>query len=119
MAGLLFRMFKVDRTEVRGTMQGEPMQLDAVCEHHEVHKMHDDVQPSFVVDSDAEYTGDYNMILYDQYMKDNTESVVQTNVSSVPNDAYMMIINEMPGTELPYEYLESAKQMQLIASLTR
>ncbi|GKA81093.1 hypothetical protein Tco_0787785 [Tanacetum coccineum] len=41
---------------------------DAVCEHHEVHKMHDD---------------------------DNAVFVVQSNVSSVPNDAYMMIINEM------------------------
>ncbi|GJT84830.1 hypothetical protein Tco_1066547 [Tanacetum coccineum] len=68
---------------------------DAVCEHHEVHEMHDDVQPNCIVDSDAEYTGDNNMILYDQYVKDNAKPVVQNNVSSVPNDAYMMIINEM------------------------
>ncbi|GJS78470.1 hypothetical protein Tco_0728351 [Tanacetum coccineum] len=44
---------------------------DAICEHHEVHEMHDD------------------------YVKDNAVPVVQSNVSSVPNDAYMMIINEM------------------------
>ncbi|GJZ06682.1 integrase, catalytic region, zinc finger, CCHC-type containing protein [Tanacetum coccineum] len=68
---------------------------DAVCEHHEVHEMHDDVQQNYIVDSDAEYTGDSNMILYDQYVKDNAKPVVQNNVSSVPNDAYMMIINEM------------------------
>ncbi|GJZ93794.1 hypothetical protein Tco_0665997 [Tanacetum coccineum] len=37
---------------------------DAVCEHHEVHEMHDDVQPNIIVDSDAEYTGDSNMIPY-------------------------------------------------------
>ncbi|GKF31804.1 hypothetical protein Tco_0101602 [Tanacetum coccineum] len=43
---------------------------DAVCEHHEVHEMHDDVQPNYIVDSDAEYTSDNNMILYDQYVKD-------------------------------------------------
>nr|GEV07033.1 integrase, catalytic region, zinc finger, CCHC-type, peptidase aspartic, catalytic [Tanacetum cinerariifolium] len=36
-----------------------------------------------------------NMISYDQYVKDNAVSVVQSNVSSVPNDAYMMIINEI------------------------
>ncbi|GJT22545.1 retrotransposon protein, putative, ty1-copia subclass [Tanacetum coccineum] len=41
---------------------------DAVCEHHEVHEMHDD---------------------------DNAMPVVQNNVSSVPNDAYMMILNDM------------------------
>ncbi|GJX50534.1 hypothetical protein Tco_0277379 [Tanacetum coccineum] len=57
--------------------------------------MHDDVQPNCVVDSDAEYTSDSNMIPYDQYVKDNAEPVVQSNVSSVPNDAYMMILNEM------------------------
>ncbi|GJR81505.1 retrovirus-related pol polyprotein from transposon TNT 1-94, partial [Tanacetum coccineum] len=44
---------------------------DVICEYHEVHEMHDD------------------------YVKDNAVSFVQSNVSSVPNDAYMMIINEM------------------------
>ncbi|GJW37564.1 hypothetical protein Tco_0060484 [Tanacetum coccineum] len=68
---------------------------DDVCEHHEVHEMHDHVQPNCVVDLDTEYTGDSNMIPYDQYVKDNAEPVVQNNVSFIPNDAYMMIINEM------------------------
>nr|GEU87927.1 hypothetical protein [Tanacetum cinerariifolium] len=39
---------------------------DAICELHEVHEMHDHVQPNYVVDSDAEYTSNSNMILYDQ-----------------------------------------------------
>ncbi|GJR89756.1 hypothetical protein Tco_0213767 [Tanacetum coccineum] len=68
---------------------------DAVCEHHEEHEMHDDVQPTYVVDSHADYTSDSNMIPYDQYVKDNTVPVVQSNVSSIPNDAYMMIFNDM------------------------
>ncbi|GJV04460.1 hypothetical protein Tco_1338029 [Tanacetum coccineum] len=68
---------------------------DAVCEHHEEHEMHDDVQPNYVVDSHADYTSDSNMIPYDQYVKDNAVPVVQSNVSSVPNDAYMMIYNDM------------------------
>ncbi|GJU88833.1 hypothetical protein Tco_1301256 [Tanacetum coccineum] len=68
---------------------------DAVCEHHEEHEMHDDVQPNYVVDSHANYTSDSNMIPYEQYVKDNAVSVVQSNVSSVPNDAYMMIFNDM------------------------
>ncbi|GJR14991.1 integrase, catalytic region, zinc finger, CCHC-type containing protein [Tanacetum coccineum] len=68
---------------------------DAVCEHHEVHEMHDDVQPNYVVDSHADYTSDSNMIPYDQYVKDNAVPVVQSNVSSVPNDAYMMILNDI------------------------
>ncbi|GJW28501.1 hypothetical protein Tco_0045376 [Tanacetum coccineum] len=73
---------------------------DAICEHHEVHEMHDDVQPNYVVDSHADYTSDINMILYDQYVKDNAVPVVQSNVSSVPNDAYMIIINEMAMNSL-------------------
>nr|GEV60088.1 integrase, catalytic region, zinc finger, CCHC-type, peptidase aspartic, catalytic [Tanacetum cinerariifolium] len=38
---------------------------DAVCEHHEVHKMHDDVQPNYAVNLHADYTSDSNMIPYD------------------------------------------------------
>nr|GEX51153.1 integrase, catalytic region, zinc finger, CCHC-type, peptidase aspartic, catalytic [Tanacetum cinerariifolium] len=68
---------------------------DTVCEHHEVHKMHDDVQPNYVVDSHTDYTSDSNMIPYDQYVKDNAVPVVQSNVFVVPNDAYMMILNDM------------------------
>ncbi|GKD00937.1 hypothetical protein Tco_1171211, partial [Tanacetum coccineum] len=44
---------------------------DAICEHHEEHEM------------------------YDDYVKDNAMPVVQSNVSSIPNDAYMMIYNDM------------------------
>ncbi|GKF49643.1 hypothetical protein Tco_0142894, partial [Tanacetum coccineum] len=68
---------------------------DAVYEHHEVHEMHDYVQPNYVVDSHADYASDSNMIPYDQYVKDNAVPVVQSNVSFVPNDAYMMIFNDM------------------------
>ncbi|GKB62107.1 hypothetical protein Tco_0918293 [Tanacetum coccineum] len=46
-------------------------------------------------EADAEYTSDSNMIPYEQYVKDNAVLVVQSNVSSVPNDALMMIINDM------------------------
>ncbi|GJV69128.1 hypothetical protein Tco_1484637 [Tanacetum coccineum] len=35
---------------------------DAICEHHEEHKMHDDVQLNYVVDSHADYTSDSSMI---------------------------------------------------------
>ncbi|GJY04164.1 hypothetical protein Tco_0370104 [Tanacetum coccineum] len=68
---------------------------DVVCEHHEEHEMHDNVQPNYVVDSHADYTSDSNMIPYDHYVKDNAVPVVQSNVSFVPNDAYMMIYNDM------------------------
>ncbi|GJW27437.1 hypothetical protein Tco_0044312 [Tanacetum coccineum] len=50
---------------------------DAVCEHHDEQEMHDDVQPNYVVDSHADYMSNSNMILYDQYVKDNAVPVVQ------------------------------------------
>ncbi|GJR45629.1 hypothetical protein Tco_1313732 [Tanacetum coccineum] len=48
---------------------------DAVCEHHEEHEMHDDVQLNYVVDSHADYTSNSTMIPYDQYVKDNAVPV--------------------------------------------
>nr|GEZ01036.1 hypothetical protein [Tanacetum cinerariifolium] len=68
---------------------------DSIFKHHEVHEIHDNVQPHYVVNSHTDYANDSNMIPYDQYVKDNAVSVLQSNVSYMPNDAYMMIINEM------------------------
>ncbi|GJX69359.1 retrovirus-related pol polyprotein from transposon TNT 1-94 [Tanacetum coccineum] len=73
---------------------------DAVCDHHEDHKMHDDVQPNHVVDSHADYTSDSNMTPYDQYVKDNAIPVVQNNASMVPNDAYVMIDNDVHESDV-------------------
>nr|GEV22797.1 hypothetical protein [Tanacetum cinerariifolium] len=39
---------------------------DAACEHHEEHTMHDNVQLKHTVDSHSDYTGDSNIIPYDQ-----------------------------------------------------
>ncbi|GJT34199.1 retrovirus-related pol polyprotein from transposon TNT 1-94 [Tanacetum coccineum] len=69
--------------------------IDSVGKYHEVHEMQNDVQQNYVVDSDAEYMSDSNIIPYEQYVKDNAVQVVQSNLSSVPNDALMMIINDM------------------------
>ncbi|GJY35276.1 hypothetical protein Tco_0420654 [Tanacetum coccineum] len=56
-------------------------------EYHEVHEMQTDEQHNYVVDSDADYTSNSNIIPYDQYVEDNEDHVVQRNVSSVRNDA--------------------------------
>nr|GEV52040.1 hypothetical protein [Tanacetum cinerariifolium] len=67
---------------------------DAACAHHEGHVTYDSVQLDHVVDSHADYTSDSNMILYDQYVKDNEVPVVHSDASSVLTDA-MMIYNDM------------------------
>ncbi|GJV18026.1 retrovirus-related pol polyprotein from transposon TNT 1-94 [Tanacetum coccineum] len=69
--------------------------VDHMDEYHEVHEMQNDVQHNYVVDSDADYTSDSNIIPYDQYVEDNEDHVVQCNVSSVRNDALMSILDEM------------------------
>ncbi|GJV74375.1 hypothetical protein Tco_1494370 [Tanacetum coccineum] len=68
---------------------------DHMDEYHDVHEMQNDVQHNYVVDSDADYTSDSNIIPYDQYVEDNEEHVVQCNASSVRNDALMSILDEM------------------------
>ncbi|GJT18284.1 retrovirus-related pol polyprotein from transposon TNT 1-94 [Tanacetum coccineum] len=59
--------------------------------------VYDEDGPSYDSDiiSEVDYMSNSNMIPYDQYVKDNAVLVVQSNVSSVPNDAYMMILNDM------------------------
>ncbi|GKG44005.1 hypothetical protein Tco_0483098, partial [Tanacetum coccineum] len=70
---------------------------DSDCEnkYHEVHEMQSNVQHNYVIESDADYTSDSNIIPYDQYVEDNEEHVVQSNVSSIRNDALMSILDEM------------------------
>nr|GFB47615.1 hypothetical protein [Tanacetum cinerariifolium] len=81
--------------DILSEVQDHDHYLDAVCAHHEEHVMHDSVQLNHVVDLHADYTSDSNMIPYDQYVKDNEVPVVYSDVSSVPNDAFMMICNDM------------------------
>nr|GEV01896.1 hypothetical protein [Tanacetum cinerariifolium] len=68
---------------------------DVVCAHHEEHAMHDSVQLNHAVDSHTDYTSDSNMIPCDQYVKDNEMPVIHSDISSVLNDAFMMIYNDM------------------------
>ncbi|GKB20304.1 hypothetical protein Tco_0854227 [Tanacetum coccineum] len=154
MAGLLFKMFRVDRTEVKGTMSGEQLQLEIgelrtklaililengvvlneeqllfiavdqcdafdsdVDEAPIAHTMfmgnlssadpiYDEAGPSY--DSDILYeVQDHDNYIdsvgeYHEYVKDNAVQVIQSNVSSVPNDALMMIINDMHEPSAQY-----------------
>nr|GEU43460.1 hypothetical protein [Tanacetum cinerariifolium] len=82
-------------SDILSEVQDHDHYQDAICEHHKEHAMHDNVQLNHDVDSHADHTSDSNMIPYDQYVKDNAVPVVHSNVSSVPNDAFMMIYNDM------------------------
>nr|GEW60710.1 hypothetical protein [Tanacetum cinerariifolium] len=82
-------------SNVLSEVQDHDQYQDAACAHHEEHVMYDSVQLDHVVDSHADYTTNSNMILYDQYVKDNEVPVVHSDVSSVLNDAFMMIYDEM------------------------
>ncbi|GJW66313.1 hypothetical protein Tco_0120737 [Tanacetum coccineum] len=82
-------------SDILSEVQDHDNYLDSIGKYHGVHEMQNDLQPNYVVDSDAEYMSDSNIIPYEQYVKDNAMPVVQSNVSSVPNDALMMIINDI------------------------
>nr|GEW16694.1 integrase, catalytic region, zinc finger, CCHC-type, peptidase aspartic, catalytic [Tanacetum cinerariifolium] len=82
-------------SDILSEVQDHDYYQDTICAHHEEHAMHDNVQLNHVGDSHADYTSNSNMILYDQYVKDNEVPVVHSNVSSVLKDAFMMIYNDM------------------------
>nr|GEX95237.1 hypothetical protein [Tanacetum cinerariifolium] len=68
---------------------------DDTCAYREEHVMYDSVQLDHVVDLHADHTSISNMIPYDQYVKDIDVSVVHNNASSVPNDTFMMMYDDM------------------------
>nr|GFD07065.1 hypothetical protein [Tanacetum cinerariifolium] len=66
-------------SDILSEVQDHDHYQDTVCAHHEEHAMRDNVQLNYVVDSHADYTSDSNMILYDEYVKDNAVPVVHSN----------------------------------------
>ncbi|GKG29336.1 hypothetical protein Tco_0416701 [Tanacetum coccineum] len=52
-------------TQTMFMVQDHDTFVDHMDEYHEVHEMQNDVQHNFVVDFDADYTSDSNIILYD------------------------------------------------------
>nr|GEZ86509.1 putative zinc finger, CCHC-type [Tanacetum cinerariifolium] len=82
-------------SDILSEVQDHDQYLDDTCAYQEEHVMQDSVQLDHVVDLHADHTSISNMILYDQYVKDNDVSVVHSNASSVPNDTFMMIYDDM------------------------
>nr|GEY12105.1 retrovirus-related Pol polyprotein from transposon TNT 1-94 [Tanacetum cinerariifolium] len=56
---------------------------DGVYEYHDEHEMQNNVQQDYVADFDADYTSDSNIILYNQYVEDNAEQVVQKYIQRI------------------------------------
>nr|GEU51996.1 putative reverse transcriptase domain-containing protein [Tanacetum cinerariifolium] len=59
---------------------------DAICEHHEKHEMHDNVQLNYIVDSHVDYTSDSNMIPYDQFKLMEREQKINEQLRIVITD---------------------------------
>nr|GEW14813.1 Gag-Pol polyprotein [Tanacetum cinerariifolium] len=103
--GLLFRMFRVDRTEadecdafdidVDEAPTAQTMFMENLSSADPVY---DEAGLSYDSDilSEVHDHDNYQDAIYEhhEYVKDNAKPVIQNNVSFVP-DAYMMIINEM------------------------
>nr|GEV29958.1 putative ribonuclease H-like domain-containing protein [Tanacetum cinerariifolium] len=82
-------------SDILSEVRDHDQYLDDTCAYQEEHVMHDSVQLDHVVDLHADHTSISNMIPYDQYVKDIDVSVVHSNASSVPNDTFIMIYDEM------------------------
>nr|GFB83492.1 hypothetical protein [Tanacetum cinerariifolium] len=74
-------------SDILSEVQDHDHYLDDTCAYQEEHVMYDSVQLDHVVDLHADYTSVSNMIMYDQYVKDNEVPVVHNNPSSIQNDS--------------------------------
>ncbi|GJT72558.1 retrovirus-related pol polyprotein from transposon TNT 1-94 [Tanacetum coccineum] len=63
-------------SNIPSEVQDREYESDCEDKYHEVHEMQSDVQHNYVVDSDADYTSDSNIIPYDQYVEDNIRYAV-------------------------------------------
>nr|GEV23261.1 hypothetical protein [Tanacetum cinerariifolium] len=82
-------------SDILSEAQDHDQYLDHTCAYQEEHVMHDSVQLDHAVDLHVDYTSVSNMIPYDHYVKDNDVSVVHSNASSILNDTFMMIYDDM------------------------
>nr|GEW85334.1 integrase, catalytic region, zinc finger, CCHC-type, peptidase aspartic, catalytic [Tanacetum cinerariifolium] len=89
-----YNIFQADQYTI-SEVQAHGNTIDNANEHHEEHEMHHNVQQNYVVHSNAVYTGNSNIIPYEQHLLDNEVHIAQSDVSSVPNDASHLIINSM------------------------
>ncbi|GJV68932.1 hypothetical protein Tco_1484441 [Tanacetum coccineum] len=95
-------------SNILSEVQDHDNYLDYIGEYHEVHEMQNDVQPNYVVDSDAEYMSDSNIIPYKQYVKDNAMQVAaqcvfankQNKVVNVSLTAELTRYNELVESAL-------------------
>nr|GEU45570.1 ribonuclease H-like domain-containing protein [Tanacetum cinerariifolium] len=104
-------------SDILSEVQDHDQYLDDTCAYQEEHVMHDSVQLDHVVDLHADHTSVSNMIPYDQYVKDNNVSVVHSNASSIPNDTFMMIYDDMCETFAP-SVSNSSRNVVIKNSLT-
>ncbi|GJS20427.1 retrovirus-related pol polyprotein from transposon TNT 1-94 [Tanacetum coccineum] len=93
--------------------------LDNMNESHKEHEIHTDVQLNDIVDLDTKYTSNSNIILYEQYVQDNEDQVVHSDVSFVPNDAVMIITNDIYEQDAPCVPSNNTANASLTAELAR
>nr|GEV65121.1 hypothetical protein [Tanacetum cinerariifolium] len=82
---------------------------DAVCEHHEVHKMNDDVQPNYVIDSHTDYTSDSNTTLYDQIVITD-RNIKEENLKKELHSVKMKLASTINHNKLMVEEVTSLKK---------
>ncbi|GJU72645.1 hypothetical protein Tco_1264050 [Tanacetum coccineum] len=69
--------------------------IDHSVTNQNEHEIHNEVQQSNVIDSTSVHMGNNNVIPYEQYLTTNDVSVVPSCASSAPNNAYVLIDNNV------------------------
>nr|GEV90757.1 putative reverse transcriptase domain-containing protein [Tanacetum cinerariifolium] len=86
LAGLTYQQASPSHASTLSEVQNLDNDVDRVDVNREEHEIHNEVQQPIVVDSDTVETGNRNIILYDQYLKNNDAFFRLNDVSSVLND---------------------------------
>nr|GEX02070.1 integrase, catalytic region, zinc finger, CCHC-type, peptidase aspartic, catalytic [Tanacetum cinerariifolium] len=102
-------------SEILSEVHNHDNYQDSVCELHEVHEMHDNIQPNCVVDSDAAYTSDSNMILYDQdVLKIKAKALKEQTKASKSIKALTVYPPNIPATLVLRALTKEIKEMKEI-----
>nr|GEX27462.1 hypothetical protein [Tanacetum cinerariifolium] len=92
--------------DILSEVQDHDNYIDSVGEYHEVHKMQNNVQQNYIVDSDVEYADDSNIISYEQYVKDNIVQVVQMDTFEIAEITRKNMLEKMKSPLWIEEHFE-------------
>nr|GEW39220.1 retrovirus-related Pol polyprotein from transposon TNT 1-94 [Tanacetum cinerariifolium] len=105
--------------DILSEVQDHDNYIDSVGEYLEVHEMQNNVKQKYIVDSDVEYDGDSNIILYEQYVKENIVQVVQKDTLEIAKITRKNMLEKMKSPLWIKEFDKTCKKRITPRGLTK